>query len=116
MANDENLVSFKSGKDWNGNAKGRIKGSKNRSTIIREMMELVTKEVNPLNEDGDEVEMTQEEAMTMQLIMKAKTGDVKAYTALMDSGYGKPKQEVTTITDTVKPPSVRFTDEEDSNE
>lgn len=31
--------------------------------------------------------------MTLALIQKAKSGDIKAYTVLMDSAYGRAKQE-----------------------
>ena len=47
---------------------------------------------NPLT--GFEEEMTQEDLMTLALIKKARDGDVSAYKALMDSGYGAPVQQI----------------------
>jgi hypothetical protein len=38
--------------------------------------------------------MSQEDLMTLALIKKAREGDVSAYRALMDSGYGAPVQVV----------------------
>jgi len=38
--------------------------------------------------------MSQEDLMTLALIKKAREGDVNAYKALMDSGYGAPVQQI----------------------
>ena len=38
--------------------------------------------------------MSQEDLMTLALIKKARDGDVNAYKALMDSGYGAPLQQI----------------------
>jgi hypothetical protein len=38
--------------------------------------------------------MSQEDLMTLALIKKAREGDVTAYKALMDSGYGAPLQQI----------------------
>jgi hypothetical protein len=38
--------------------------------------------------------MSQEDLMTLALIKKAREGDVTAYKALMDSGYGAPVQQI----------------------
>jgi len=38
--------------------------------------------------------MSQEDLMTLALIKKAREGDVAAYRALMDSGYGSPIQQI----------------------
>ena len=45
---------------------------------------------NPLT--GESETMSQEDLMTLALIKKARDGDVNAYKALMDSGYGAPQQ------------------------
>jgi len=81
---------------WNkgesGNPAGRPKGSKNRSTIARQWLEVNQNLKNPLT--GENELMSQEDLMTLALIKKAREGDVAAYKALMDSGYGAPLQQV----------------------
>jgi len=79
-------------KGESGNPAGRPKGSRNRSTIARHWLEVNQKMKNPLT--GLEEEMTQEDLMTLALIKKARDGDVSAYKALMDSGYGAPVQQI----------------------
>ena len=90
MANEENLKSYKPGQS--GNPNGRPKGRRNRSTIARELLELNQKLKNPLT--GKDETMSQEYLMTLALIKKAREGDVSAYKALMDSGYGAPVQQI----------------------
>ena len=90
MANEENLIPYKKGQS--GNPNGRPKGSKNRSTIAKKWLQLIKKEVNPLNLETED--LSQEDLMTLALIKKATKGDVNAYKALMDSGYGSPVQQV----------------------
>ena len=90
MANEENLKPFKKGEVTNPN--GRPKGSKNRSTIVRELLEYASKQKNVLT--GEEQTLTQEQAITLAMLLKAGKGDVNAYKALMDSGYGSPVQQV----------------------
>ena len=77
---------FKKGQS--GNPNGRPKGRKNRSTIARYWLEVNQNLKNPLT--GTDEEMSQEDLMTLALIKKAREGDVSAYRALMDSGYGAP--------------------------
>ena len=81
---------------WNkgesGNPNGRPKGAKNRSTIARYWLEVNQNLKNPLT--GESETMSQEDLMTLALIKKAREGDVNAYKALMDSGYGAPIQQV----------------------
>ena len=81
---------------WNkgesGNPNGRPKGSKNRSTIARQWLEVNQTLKNPLT--GEQAIMSQEDLMTLALIKKAREGDVHAYKALMDSGYGAPLQQI----------------------
>jgi hypothetical protein len=79
-------------KGESGNPKGRPKGAKNRSTIARYWLEVNQKLKNPLT--GTDETMSQEDLMTLALIKKAREGDVAAYKALMDSGYGAPVQVV----------------------
>jgi hypothetical protein len=79
-------------KGESGNPSGRPKGSKNRSTIARHWLEVNQNLKNPLT--GVEETMSQEDLMTLALIKKAREGDVNAYKALMDSGYGAPLQQI----------------------
>ena len=86
----ENLKKFEKGES--GNPNGRPKGSKNRSTIARQWLEVNQSLKNPLT--GEQETMSQEDLMTLALIKKAREGDVNAYKALMDSGYGAPVQQI----------------------
>ncbi len=79
-------------KGESGNPKGRPLGSKNRSTIARYWLDINQTLLNPLT--GAEETMSQEDVMTLALIKKAREGNVNAYKALMDSGYGAPLQQI----------------------
>ena len=79
-------------KGESGNPAGRPKGSKNRSTIARRWLEVNQSLKNPIT--GENETMSQEDLMTLALIKKAREGDVNAYKALMDSGYGAPVQQI----------------------
>ena len=81
---------FKKGQS--GNPNGRPKGSKNRSTIAKYWLSIEQDLKNPLS--GDTETMSQEDLMTLALIKKAREGNVNAYKALMDSGYGAPVQQL----------------------
>ena len=110
MANDKNLIPAKKGEVRNPN--GRPKGALNRSTIARKWLEVNQSLKNPLT--GENETMSQEDLMTLALIKKAREGDVSAYKALMDSGYGAPLQQVEqTITELPLFPDVQ---EDNSNE
>ena len=89
-AEDIKKHEFKKGES--GNPNGRPKGAKNRSTIARHWLEINQKLKNPIT--GDSETMSQEDLMTLALIKKAREGDVTAYKALMDSGYGAPLQQI----------------------
>ena len=90
MGNIDNLKHFKKGES--GNPKGRPKGSLNRSTIAKKWLETDQEYKNPLTNDNEK--LSQEDIMTLALINKARKGDVSAYKALMDSGYGNPKDSL----------------------
>mgnify|MGYP003642538876 FL=1 len=90
MANEENLKSWSPGES--GNPKGRPKGSKNRSTIAKRWLDSNQKFKNPIT--GEEESLSQEDIISLALIKKARNGDVNAYKALMDSGYGAPIQQI----------------------
>ena len=87
----ENLKKHEFKKGESGNPNGRPKGSKNRSTIAKYWMEVQQDLKNPLTSETER--MSQEDLMTLALIKKARSGDVAAYKALMDSGYGAPIQQ-----------------------
>ena len=89
-AEDIKKHEFKKGQS--GNPNGRPKGRKNRSTIARQWLEVNQSLKNPIT--GENETMSQEDLMTLALIKKAREGDVSAYKALMDSGYGAPIQVV----------------------
>ena len=78
MADYENLNPFKPGQS--GNPNGRPKGSRNRSTIVKELLEA-------LHASG----LPNVEVATAAIVKKALDGDVVAWEKLMDSGYGKVK-------------------------
>jgi hypothetical protein len=92
MANKEDNLKPAWEKGESGNPNGRPKGSKNRSTIARYWLDVNQKLKNPLT--GEQETMSQEDLMTLALIKKAREGDVSAYKALMDSGYGSPVQQI----------------------
>jgi hypothetical protein len=92
MPNPENIEPHKMQKGTTLNPNGRPKGSRNRSTIARQWLEASEKVKNPLTQETEE--LSQEDIMTLALINKARKGDVNAYKALMDSGYGAPLQAI----------------------
>ena len=90
MPNPENLRPAKKGEVRNPN--GRPKGSRNRSTIAREWLEVTQYMTNPIT--GEKEKLEQQDIMTLGIIKKARDGDVNAYKALMDSAYGQPLQQI----------------------
>lgn len=84
MANNDNLKPFPAGQS--GNPNGRPKGSRNRATVLRELLEVKIKLNMP---DGSVLDGTLEEAMALGLIQKAMKGSPQAFREAMDSVYGK---------------------------
>lgn len=78
MANEQNLKPWKQGQS--GNPKGKPKGARNRSTIVREWLE-----AQAVDGQGGQVA----DQLVRALIKKAAEGDVSAFKELFDSGYGK---------------------------
>ena len=102
----KDLIPFEKGQS--GNPNGRPKGSRNRSTIAREMLALLSKHKD---DQGIESELSNEEIMTLKQIKKAiDDQDTNAYKAVLDSAYGAPKQEIDQKNTEVKPPSIKFSD------
>lgn len=91
----EGAVTFKAGQS--GNPAGKPVGSKNRSTIARKWLEIMSKESNPMT--GIIEKLSYEDIITLAQIKKAKDeADTAAYKALQDSAYGAPKQEIESAT------------------
>lgn len=103
MDKNERLKKHAWKKGESGNPNGRPKGAKNRSTTARKWLNVNIKAVNPLS--LEEEQMSQEDLMTLALIKKARQGDVGAYKALLDSGYGQAKEQIDVSSDT---PSIDF--------
>lgn len=72
----EDLTPFPKG--TSGNPNGRPKGVKNRSTIVRMLLE----------QNDQELKMHQK-----QIDKAIESGDTSAYNAVLDSAYGKPMQQ-----------------------
>lgn len=86
----EDLIPYKKGQS--GNPAGRPKGSKNRSTIIKEILSLM---VQVKDHNGDDVWQSNEYRMVQAMVNKAiEKGDVAAFNALYDNLYGKLKDTV----------------------
>lgn len=84
MSKEDNLTPFKPGES--GNPAGRPKGTKNMSTILREMLEL------DIEVDG--VKITQKDAIIKKLIQKSTAGELGAIQEIFDRTEGKPKQDI----------------------
>jgi len=97
-------------KGQSGNPNGRPKGSRNRSTLIREWLEVSQKIKNPIT--GEVEDLEQQDIMTLALIKKAREGDVSAFRELMDGAHGKVLQQTDITTkgesiNTLTPEQVR---------
>ena len=82
----ENLTPFQPGQS--GNPKGKPKGARNRSTILREILALQAKKVNLKSfelPDG----ATYEDAINLKLADIALEGDLSAIKEIQDTLHGK---------------------------
>jgi hypothetical protein len=86
MANEDNLKSWKPGQS--GNLNGRPKGHKSIKNIIERYLTVGSK---IKNEDTGE-ELTNQEVIVLELLKKAKKGDINAFKELVDRTEGKPTQ------------------------
>lgn len=84
MAKEDNLTPFQPGQS--GNPKGRPKGSRNLSAILKDMLD------QDVEEDGEMVKFS--DAIVKRLIQKANKGDIKAIQEIFDRTEGKAKQEI----------------------
>ena len=101
MPNPENIEGHQFSSENQPLKNGRPKGVKNRSTIARAIMDtnikIPEKILSKLKEIYPDManNLTIEEAMAYIQATKAiQDKDTAAYKALMDSGYGLPKQEI----------------------
>ncbi len=83
-----------------GNPTGRKPGSKNRSTVARQVLDLAVNlpphKLARLQQmlPGLTADIDVELAMTLALAVRAIKGNINAYKALMYSAYGSPKQTI----------------------
>ena len=70
------------------NPNGRPPG-KSKSTIARKWLDIEEESTDEFT--GFQVNLSQEDMMTLAMIKRAKKGDVKAYKELMASAYGEDK-------------------------
>lgn len=92
------LENFKGNRNTNGlnknpaniNKKGRPRGSRNRTTIVKEWLELETESTNL---QGEPVKLPIADQLVLSMIAKALKGDVNAYKELMDAAYGKIEEQ-----------------------
>jgi hypothetical protein len=88
----ENLKPFKKG-DPSPNPNGRPKGSRNRSTVIREFLEATMTEKNPIT--GKTEKLSVEQLMALSMIKQVLSkGNVHAWNSIKDDAYGKAKESV----------------------
>ena len=81
MPNPENIIPPKKGEVRN--PKGKPKGTKNKSTIFKEML------ASKLNGD-----LTVEQELVTKLYEAMQSGDLKAIDLILNGAYGKDKQVV----------------------
>lgn len=74
-------------KGVSGNPSGRPKGSRNRSTIVREWLETKLNKINPITGNLETLDI--QDHMVIAMIGKALDGDINAFKELFDSGHGK---------------------------
>ena len=99
MANEHNLRNFPKG--VSGNPAGRPKGSPSRTSIARYVLAMAATPAPELLAALKAQYPNIDEPFTIELIGTLRLakkmideGDVRAYSVLMDSAYGKPKQEL----------------------
>jgi hypothetical protein len=79
--------------DPSPNPNGRPKGTRNRATIVKEFLDVITAGKNPLS--GEDENLSVEQRMTLAMIGQViNKGNVQAYNAILDNRYGKQKDSV----------------------
>ena len=90
-----------------GNPKGKPKGVPHSKTRLLRLLELTEELKNPVT--GELEGFTVAEQLDLQQIIKARRGDTRAYTVVMDRLEGKPPQTIDTkITGNLKLAQVEF--------
>lgn len=74
-----------------GNPEGRPKGSRNLSTILREMLQ---EEIEITTEEGKKEKKQLQDIIVRKLIKKANDGNLRAIEQVFDRIEGKAKQEM----------------------
>lgn len=91
MPNPENIEPYKWKEgDPSPNPSGRPKGSRNLSSILREMLE----EEIEVNIDGVKSKKQFQEVIIRKLLKKANDGDIRAIMEIFDRVDGKAKQTI----------------------
>lgn len=92
------------------NPNGRPKGSRNRSTVVREFLDATMKTKNPIS--GEQENLTVEQRMVLSMIAQVLTkGNVHAWNSIKDDAYGKAKESVEIsgdILNILTPPTMSF--------
>lgn len=97
IGKSKNLKPWEKGQS--GNPEGRPKGSRNRSTIVREWLDANAT-------DGEKGKVADQ--LVRALIQTALKGNVQAFRELMDSAYGKVSEKVDTSGPIVMMPSIKM--------
>src|SRR5689334_9559598 len=80
-----NLKPFKKGQS--GNPNGRPEGARNRSTVLRALLETVCDFTNPITLRKESADL--ETQIMIALAARARRGDVTAIKEIQDTVYGK---------------------------
>lgn len=90
MPNPENIEPYKMKPGETLNPYGRPRGSKNLSTILREMLD----EEVEVTIDGKKEKRTFQDVIIRKLIKKANDGDMRAIQEIFDRTEGKATQSI----------------------
>ena len=91
MANNQNLKPVKPGQVLNPT--GRPKGSQNRSTIVKKWGQTKVN-VNALDDDQKKLNVTAMDGVILKLYSEALAGNISAIKEILDSSFGKNKDDV----------------------
>lgn len=90
---------FKNGADSRRNLNGRPVGTRNRSTILKEILALEHKFDNPITNKSEKMEV--EKAIDFALVKNALGGDVQSIREVKDTIYGKVADKVESVVETL---------------